>query len=382
MNLKIDIAVIGAGVFGAWTAYHLANAGASVVLIDAYGPANNLASSGCESRIMRFGYGADEVYTRSAQRSLVQWQTLFETTRECLFHQSGVLWLAREDDAYCNHVIEMLAKIGAHYERLDRNELERRYPQFDYGPVAWGVIESQGGVIMARKSVQLVVKRATEAGVTYIQDRVQVNEDNLPITSLQLLSGSTISAHKYVFACGPWLPKTFPNLLSNLFRITRQEVFFLGAPANDNSFESSELPAWIDFNDLAYGMPNLENHGVKIAIDARGEEFDPDTGNREFTKEGLNAVRTFLSKRLPGLAGAPVLDARVCQYENTTNGDFLIDRHPEMDNAWLVGGGSGHGFKHGPMVGEYVAGLLSGTATVEPRFTLADKQSVHLRQVF
>ena len=382
MKTGFDVAVIGAGVFGAWTAYTLANAGASVVLVDAYGPANSRASSGGESRIIRFGYGGDEVYTRSAQRSLALWQSLFESTGSNLFHRSGVLWLARETDEYCNSVLEMLAKFGEQHERLSRNELEQRFPQFDFGPVAWGILERDGGVLMARRCVQLTVKKSLELGVTYIQDRVLIDETNARIASLQLLSGASVSAGAYVFACGPWLPKVFPNLLSSLFRVTRQEVFFFGVPAGDTSFEPTKLPAWIDFNDLAYGLPDLENRGAKVAIDAHGVEFDPDDGERVVTAEGLTAVRSFLRRRMPRLAEAPILETRVCQYENTVNGDFLIDRHPALHNVWLVGGGSGHGFKHGPAVGEYVAGLLKGTVPEEPRFTLAAKQRIHQREVF
>jgi monomeric sarcosine oxidase len=382
MSTVFDVAVIGAGVFGAWTAYRLANSGASVGLIDGYGPGNSRASSGGESRIIRFGYGGDEVYTRSAQRSLALWQSLFQNTDTNLFHQSGVLWLARETDEYCNNVLEMLTKIGARHERLTRTELEHRYPQFDFGPVAWGILEHDGGVLMARRCVQLVVQTALNRGVTYIQDRVGVSETDTRITSLQLHSGASVSAGSYVFACGPWLPKIFPVLLSGLFRITRQEEIFFGAPAADTSFGPTRLPAWIDFNDFTYGLPNLENRGVKLAIDAHGAEFDPDSDDRVVTPEGLSALRSFLKKRMPRLAEAPVLETRVCQYENTVNGDFLIDRHPELHNVWLVGGGSGHGFKHGPVVGEYVEALLNGTVTEEPRFTLSAKQRIHQREVF
>src|SRR5262249_3246325 len=142
------------------------------------------------------------------------------------------------------------------------------------------------------------------------------------------------------------------------------------------------LPAWIDFNDLVYGLPNLDGRGFKLAIDAHGAEFDPDAGERVVTTAGLSAVREYLARRLPRLAKAPVTETRVCQYENTSNGDFLIDRHPSFENVWLVGGGSGHGFKHGPAVGEYVATRMLGGVTEEPRFSLASKERVQERKVY
>jgi sarcosine oxidase len=366
-----DVAVIGAGVFGAWTAYSLRRAGAKVLLVDAYGPGNSRASSAGESRMIRLGYGPDEIYTRFAQRSLESWKQLFADIGPHavpLFQNTGILWLARERDAYCDAVLSTLDRVGARAEKLDRDELVRRFPQFDPGEVSWGILEPDSGVLMARRAVQAVVTQARAIGVDYEQTRVT--------------SSTRLNADRLVYACGPWLPKLFPELLGELIHVTRQEVFFFGVPSGDESFGPGALPAWIDFNDLVYGLPNLDGRGFKLAIDAHGPQFDPDTGDRVVTQEGLNAARSSLAKRMPLLANAPVLETRVCQYENTSNGDFLIDRHPEFDNVWLVGGGSGHGFKHGPAVSEYVAAMIGGTGTPEPRFSLATKHRVQSRQVY
>src|SRR4029079_1120171 len=142
------------------------------------------------------------------------------------------------------------------------------------------------------------------------------------------------------------------------------------------------MPVWIDFNDLVYALPSLENRGFKLAIDAHGPDFDPDTGDRVVTDANLLAVREYLTRAVPALSDAPVTETRICQYENTSNGDFLIDRHPAFDNVWLVGGGSGHGFKHGPAVGEYAARLILEGAAPDDRFRLAAKQPVQQRTVF
>jgi glycine/D-amino acid oxidase-like deaminating enzyme len=196
-------------------------------------------------------------------------------------------------------------------------------------------------------------------------------------------SGQRISAGNYVFACGPWLPKIFPALLADRIHPTRQEVFYFDPPAGDRSFSAPVLPTWIDFKDEAYGLPDTEGRGVKIAIDRHGPPFDPDSGDRATTSEGLAEVRRYLAERLPSLASARLNDSRVCQYENTSNGEFLIDLHPEFENVWLVGGGSGHGFKHGPTVGEYVTARITGSDdAIEPRFSLASKASEQSRAVF
>jgi sarcosine oxidase len=376
-----DVAVIGAGVFGVWSAYQLTRAGASVLLLDAYGPGNSRASSGGESRIMRLGYGPDEIYTRSAQHSLKLWQELFADceTATPLFRQTGVLWLARDQDAYCEAMLNTFRSVGVRFERLNQNEMSERFPQFDFSGVSWGILELDAGVLMARRAVQAVAMKARASSVDYLEEAIVA-----PVVSrnARTKSGKQIAAKHLVFACGPWLPKLFPDLLGERIHVTRQEVFFLGTPAGNDLFKPSRMPAWIDFNDLIYGLPDLDGRGFKLAIDAHGPSFDPDTGDRIVSLESRNVIREYLARRLPMLADAPVTETRVCQYENTSNGDFLIDRHPALENVWLVGGGSGHGFKHGPAVGEYIAARISETGKPEPRFSLATKEKVQQRKVY
>lgn len=321
--------------------------------------------------MIRLGYGQDEIYTRWAQRSLVLWKQLFEDAGPQpvpLFQNTGILWLARAQDPYCEAVLTTLPRVAARFEKLDRDELVHRFPQIDPGQTTWGILEPDSGVLLARRAVQAVVARAREIGVDYLQ--------------AQITATSHINAGQLVFACGPWLPKLYPELLGELIHVTRQEVIFFGSAAGDERFGPPAMPAWIDFNDLVYGIPNLDGRGFKLAIDAHGPEFDPDTGDRVVSHAGLTAAREYLAQRIPALANAPVLETRVCQYENTSNGDFLIDRHPEFDNIWIVGGGSGHGFKHGPVVGEYATAIIGGTGAREPRFSLATKQRVQHRQIY
>lgn len=378
-----DVAVVGAGVFGAWAAYQLQRAGKRVVLIDAHGPGNSRSSSGGESRIIRMGYGADEIYTRSAQRALRLWKELFARIDQRLFNRTGVLWLAHEDDPYPVKCAETLERFAIPFEKLTTSEVRQRYPQIGLDRISWALLEPESGVLIARRAVQGVTFAAIKTGVEYLQDAVKAPNGKAKLDQIETVSGRRISAGNYVFACGPWLPKIFPDLLANRIHSTRQEVFFFGTPAGDRRFMAAALPTWIDFKDEAYGLPDLEGRGIKIAIDRHGPSFDPDGGNRVVTSEGLDEVRQYLARRLPDLSDEPLTETRVCQYENTSNGDFLIDRHPLFDNVWLVGGGSGHGFKHGPVIGEYVAARIEGSNEgIEPRFSLATKASEHNRSVF
>ncbi|HLW78236.1 MAG TPA: FAD-dependent oxidoreductase [Terriglobia bacterium] len=377
-----DVAVIGAGVFGAWTAYQLNQRGQSVVLVDSYGPANSRASSGGESRIIRMGYGKDEVYTRWAMRALPMWQEFFALTLKPLFQPTGVLWLARQLEGYVHDCHTTLERLGANIQRLDRAALAARYPQINLESVAWGLLEPSSGVLMARRAVEAVVDQAVANGVDYLDAEALAPQGSGEVHAVATRAGGTIRAGAYVYACGPWLPKVFPDLLGPRIFPTRQEVFFFGVPPGDARFNSPALPTWINMEEEAYGMPNLESRGLKVAIDHHGPRFDPDSGLRTPSSEGLDAARSYVARLFPAMKDAPVVETRVCQYENTSNGDFLVDRHPALHDVWLVGGGSGHGFKHGPAMGEYVADRVLEGGEIEPRFTLSTKGTLQHRAVF
>jgi monomeric sarcosine oxidase len=378
-----DVCVVGAGVFGAWTAHALAGMGRKVLLLDSYGAANSRASSGGESRVIRAGYGAEEFYTRWAAQSLTLWRELFErNNRPELFRRTGVLWLARGDDRLSADTLSTLRRLDVPSEHLSRDELERRFPQFAFADDSWAVFEPEGGVLLARRAVRLVVEGARRLGCEYRVAHAAPPEGEGRAGSIKTSDGAAVSAGHFVYACGPWLPKVFPELLAGRISPTRQEVYFFGAPAGDARFRARAMPAWVDWRAEVYGLPDVESRGVKIALDRHGPAFDPDASERAPTEATLREVRRLLAERLPALAGAPLVEARVCQYENTSNGDFLIDRHPAFSNVWLVGGGSGHGFKHGPAVGRHVSQLLTEGAAAEPRFSLATKERVRRRTVF
>ena len=376
-----DVAVVGAGVFGAWIAYSLQRTGRSVVLVDAYGPGNSRASSGGESRVIRMGYGAEEIYTRWSMRALELWKAFFDQTGQKLFYPTGALFMAQDSDEHALNSLATLEKLGVPFEKLSRSELEKRYPQIDLGPITWAILETQSGALMARRCVMAVTEQAVARGTSYFTEAVETPRGKGRLTAIRTRSGRSLSAGTFVFACGPWLPKIFPELLENRICPTRQEVLFFGTPAGDSRFTPPAMPVWVDLGEEVYGIPDLENRGFKVALDRRGPAFDPDSGHRLVGDESVEALRRFLARRFPALADAPLLESRVCQYENTSTADFLIDRHPDLENVWLVGGGSGHGFKHGPVVGEYVASRLDG-GEVDQRFSLATKDTVQKRSVY
>lgn len=383
MKRTYDFAVIGAGVFGAWTAHYLRRSGASVALLDAYGPANSRASSGGETRVIRMGYGPDELYTQWSARSLPVWKELARQTNQQLFHQTGVLWLSTESDFYTPQLLDVLKKTGTACQRLSAAEIKQNYPQLSFADVTWGVLEPQSGVLLARHSVQTVVNECIKAGVDFHLSACEVPSGTGNLQTIRA-GGDSISAGVFIFACGPWLPKMFPDLLADRIRPTRQEVFFLGVTPGNDAFRPPKMPVWLHHThpNRPYALPDIENRGFKIAFDRHGPDFDPDADSRVIGEQSIAELRDYLKDHIPGLHQAPIVETRVCQYENTSNGDLLIDRHPELENVWLVGGGSGHGFKKGPAVGEYVTARILQNVPAEPRFSLATKLTTRARAVF
>lgn len=382
MNDSFDVVVVGAGVFGAWTAYQLKLTGRSVVLVDAFGTGHSRASSGGESRIIRISYGGKALYSRWAQQSLAQWQAMFDEVRHPLFHKTGVLWFGRDDDDIFDATLDTLTQIGADFEVLPRAELDIQFPQFDFETITRGIYEPESGVLLARRAVDVVVQQAIQRGIDYRVAAVQSIGSTERVKNVALEDGSQLQADTFVFACGPWLPKLFPNELDDRLRVTRQEVFFFGVSAGDRSFRPAAMPAWIDFRMGFYGIPDIEGRGTKIGLDMHGPAFDPDNGDRIPSASGLYTARRLLAARLPRLRDASLLEARVCQYTNTWDGNLLVDRHPVHDNVWLVGGGSGHGFKLGPAIGAYVASHVDGHGTAEPDLSYASKQTTQARAVY
>ncbi len=372
MPRKLRVAVIGAGAFGGWTALYLLRRGAQVTLLDAWGPGNSRASSGGETRIIRGTYGPDQPYTKMAARALRLWTEHEKRWNRRFLHRTGVLWMAGGDDRFERGSLPELRAAGIKYEELSLRAMQQRWPQISFENVTWGIYEPEGGFLTARAACQAVVEAFVAKGGAYKPFAAQPPDlGNHKCQGLRLSDGSTLRVDHYIFACGPWLGRLFPEAVGNRLHITRQDVFFFGTPAGDNRFDDTNLPVWGDHREpFLYGIPGNLGRGFKIADDTRGAVFDPNSEDRVVNPEGLKAIREYLAFRFPAMKDAPLLETRVCQYESTPDNHFIIDRHPEAENLWLVGGGSGHGFKHGPVVGEMVAGLVIDEKNPEPVFRL------------
>ncbi len=377
------VLVVGAGVFGAWSAWHLAAAGHQVTLIDAYGPANSRASSSDHSRITRCGYGRDEVYSRWAAESRHDWAWLSATTGQHVLTTTGALFMGESGSEYIRDTHATLSRLAIAVEWLEPATIASRFPQIAIDGLGPAVFEPEAGVLRARAAVQALVEHGVASGhFSYRVARVAPMDERLSEPQVRSGDNALLEADAFVFAAGPWLSHVFPQAVGGRIRATRQEVLYFGVPSGSTTFSHPNLPAWVDFAAGVYGVPDLDGRGFKVGIDRHGPTLDPDTADRIVTADRVAAARDWMAHRFPGMTGAPLVESRVCQYENTATGDFTLDRHPAWATVWIVGGGSGHGFKHGPAVGRQVAALVTGTASVHPRFALAPNTREARRAVF
>ena len=370
---KGHIAVIGAGAFGGWTAHHLLKKGYDVTLLDVFGPGNSRASSGGDSRVIRGIYGEDKIYVDLVARSFKLWKRYQKQWQQSLYFPTGALWFFQVDDTYAQKSLPIVNQAGLKSEQLSKKEVEKKFPQIDLNGLKSFYFEHEAGYLPARYCCQVVLENFVKRGGEYKQLAVEPGKIlNNKLSELILSDGSKLNADSYVFACGPWLSKIFPNALKDIITPTRQEVFFFGTPYGDSSLFESNMPVWVDFGKkIWYGIPGADWRGFKVADDTRGAEFDPTSGDRTASETGLESARNYLAKRFPSMKDAPLLESRVCQYENSPDGNYIIDKHPEAENTWVIGGGSGHGFKLGPALGEFVADRVIGNKEINSFFALS-----------
>lgn len=361
MTETSDLVVVGAGVMGSWTALRARRAGWSTTLIDAYGAGHPRATSGDETRIIRASHGADTLYTRWAREARDAWRTLGEELGERLFVEAGVLWFAHREDGFEGHSIATLTSLGVPVRRIEPADVGALWPQVRTDDLAFAAFEPEAGLLMARNGVAAVARAFTSAGGRFELALAEPGaRDGRRLLDVVAPDGTRHAAGTFVFAAGPWLPRLFPEVAGDLIRVTKQDVVFLGAPAGDGRFAAEWLPCWVDYDAAFYGIPGVDGRGMKLAPDRYGPAFDPTDGERIVDPDSIRLAQRYAGRRFPDLAGAPVVETRVCQYETTPDTHFVIDRHPDYDNVWLVGGGSGHGFKHGPVIGSYVVSRLAG----------------------
>ncbi len=411
------VIVIGAGIWGGWTAYHLRDRGARVTLIDAYGPGNSRSTSGDESRGVRSSYGdraVGDLWTPWARASIERW-SLFEKEwgpvfRTKFFHQTGDVIMRATEEPFIKKTLELWKTNNVPHEVLSGDEARKRWPVIDARDITIAITEPDAGVVRARASTQAIAAIGQQMGVKLVIGRARLGEirgDQLQGVILE--DGTVIRGDSYVFACGPWLRKLFPYL-DNRMRVPLGYVCYFGVPVGDSRFTYPNLPSYNFSGVTGWAMLPTDSRGFRVrgaiappappappgapptapapaapaatttvgATPARPAtpidplQQDPDTSSRWSSQERIEGSRRFLAARFPLLANAPLLETRACHYESSINGNFIIDHVPNTANAWIAGVGQAEGFKFAPLVGEYVAQRVLGNPG-DPKLVTAFK---------
>jgi glycine/D-amino acid oxidase-like deaminating enzyme len=368
-----SVCVIGAGAFGGWSALHLLRKGYKVILVDAWGAANSRSSSSDETRVIRSTYGGNELYFQLNVRALQLWKENEKRFNQKVFFNTGVIWFCYEEsNPIIDQSIPFSKKYKMEYEKLEPSEIKKRFPVVNTEDLKHAFHDPFGGYLKAREGTQAVLESFIKEGGIFIKEQAKPGSIiKGKLQEIVLSSGKVIQNDAFIFACGSWLSSLFPALLNKQLNCTKQEGYYFGVPAASSALFDC-LPAWIDLDgkDFYYGIAGNSSRGFKIGVDKRGVEFDPTNDDRTLDKSVLADARNFLSHRFPALKNAPLLENRVCPYENSNTGNFIFDKLPDTENAFVLGGGSGHGFKHGPALGELVAACISGEKSVPDLFRL------------
>ena len=363
------IVVIGAGSWGVWTAFHLQQLGAQVILIDQFGPGNALSGSGDRTRIIRMAYGGDRNYSELTARSFQLWRKYSaEFNRQMIFEKEA-LWMFRGiQPDYAEKSIPVMSELGFQLNEVPVQELKEKFPQINFKDISSAYIEKDSAYLLASESCNEVFDNYLKLGGTYMQLKVRhlmkMSDGKLAVG---FENGGEIQADKLVLACGPWLSKLVPAMQS-IIKVSRQEVYYFDVPEAYH-----QLPIWVEFREgeeMFYGIPDHFQDGFKFAYDERTWSLDPDNDNRAITREILEKMKGVLENRFPELKGAKVLKHHTCVYENSPDGDFIIDHVPGLEGAIMMAGSSGHGFKMGPALGELIAEHILKSRAIPKEFSL------------
>jgi sarcosine oxidase len=360
-----SVVIVGAGVFGSALARVLAIEGWEVTLVEQESPGWAGSSSGGESRLMRWSHGSERWYMRSARRARELWREIDPK----LIVDCGVAWFAYGDDGWETDSERAMREEGIPVERLSVGEAQRLFPSLGGGDLAWVLFEPDAGVLHAGRAVRVLAEQAREAGASLLRGTAAPDGDRValerrgPDGACERLP--TLEADHVVWACGPWLARLFGELVP--LRVTRQVVVFFAAPP-----EWTGTPGWVDYDHSFYGHGAIEPWGFKAAPDAEGPEADPGAV-ADADPAVARMARAYVAQRFPALASARVLRERSCHYELTADTHFIAAPHPEYPSVWLLGGGSGHGFKHAPALAERMLAWLGGGEPPDPRFALGPR---------
>ncbi|MGI9649370.1 MAG: FAD-dependent oxidoreductase [Acidimicrobiia bacterium] len=357
------VLVVGAGVFGVTSALELAERGWQVTLLD-QGPAPHpLAASTDISKMIRADYGDDEHYIELMELAFPGWREWNRRWGTDLFHETGFLILAggpMEPGGFEHSSFEVLAGRGYPVESLAHDDIRAHYPAWRPPAGVEGYLSPVAGWAESGAVVQRLLGEARQAGVEIrTGSAAELLIDGSAVGGVRLGPEEVIEREVTLVAAGAWTIDLVPSTTDLISTVGQPVIHF--QPEDPEAFRPPAFPPWAaDIGTLGwYGFPATEAGVVKVANHGAGRELPPDA-ERLVGDRWEKLFREFLAGWIPSLAEAPVAADRLCLYTDTTDGDFLIDRHPDLSGLVLATGGSGHGFKFAPVLGGLAADAVEG----------------------
>jgi sarcosine oxidase len=423
-SASADIVVIGAGGWGAFTALNLIQKGHKVTLVDAYGPGNARSTSGDETRGVRSSYGdrpgeQGETWTLWAREAMGMWKAFDEEWgkhfRLNLFHVTGDLIMRTEWDNFQLRTKIWWDKHNIPYEVLNPADVRKAFPVLSMDDITAVLYEPDAGIVRARRSAQAAASAFETLGGKIVIGRATPGKmSGGKLDEINLDTGQTLRADTFVWCVGPWMGKTFPDILAKKTRVPIGYVVYFATPVNDQRFTYPNLPSYNFPGVTGWAALPVDNRGFRVrgAERAPGQQAapgtpgaapgagtvpagsgraagagaaggaaggggggggrggqqavvplaqqDPDTSDRWADQTRIEGSRRFIAHRFPALKDAPVSQTHSCHYESTSSGDFIVDIHPAMSNCWIVAGGNSEGFKMCPKIGAYASSRILG----------------------
>ena len=363
--------VVGAGIAGVMTALSLARRGVAVTLIDRWEPGHARASSTDYNRVYRCIHGNDELYTRWARLARQQWLELQAEAATRLYYECGALILATKNHCHWEDATTAtFQKLGVPFHKFSPEETAARFPQFDTKSISYALYEPEAGMIMAHRAVLAGLELFKRAGGTV--KRGTVTTDRAEVLHLD---GKPLGDGLTIVATGSWMSEMFPRTIRPITKVVGINVVYTSTPEGSTLFDHDAMPCWIDHGEGSFGLPSVEGHGVKAAV-VIPDTIDLDNDERLIKPAIVARTRRYIKKRLPGLVGQKVVDSKFNQIILTPDTHFIVDWHPDHKNVLFAGGCSGHLFKHGPVFGEFVAGVGLRDYGTADRFKIAGRKKL------
>ena len=359
-----DTIVIGGGGMGSAAAYHLAKAGARVLLLEQFQHGHKQGSSHGETRGIRLSYDKP-FYTHMMQAAYAEWRALEMLVHQQLLFISGGITFAPPAHPKLTATWDSLQAAGVAAERWDAAQLARRFPQFNVPQDTAIIWQRESGLLHASACIAAHLQLAQQHGAEVRTDtpvtRLDWQDEQVSVHT----EGEVLWADKVVVTAGAWTGQLLAELNLPL-TVTRQQVVYY-QPADPVKFSADNFPTLIELtqeNEFYYGIPFFGNEGLKLARHGGGAQVTPDTCNRTPDEDYIERLDRRMRTLIPECG--QIKRAEVCLYTETPDTDFIIDRHPHGPQVLLAAGFSGHGFKFCALVGRILSELaLHGEASFD-----------------